>query len=239
MTLPFVLLHPLGADANFWAPVTAELAYHENVVLDLPGHGSAAPLERGAGVEMFAAAVAKQLGSLPGPVHLVGLSLGGILAQQLALDRPDLVASVILVDTVPVYPEPMRQMWRDRARAARHGELSKLVTPMVEMWFTPALTEADDPRVLQAKDTFAHTDAEGYARSCDLLGEVDLSDRLASLRVPAVVVCGVDDAPPFRDAAIWMADATGAGTVHWLPGKHACAVEAPRRFAELLIAVAR
>jgi 3-oxoadipate enol-lactonase len=51
--------------------------------------------------------------------------------------------------------------------------------------------------------------------------------------VPATVVCGEDDAPPFRDAAQWLADATG-GTVQWLPGRHACAVEHPERFAELV-----
>ena len=45
-----------------------------------------------------------------------------------------------------------------------------------------------------------------------------------SLPVPAVVACGDDDAPAFRDAAIWLAEVTG-GKVHWLPGRHACAIE--------------
>ncbi|UGU33509.1 alpha/beta fold hydrolase [Mycolicibacterium smegmatis] len=233
MSTPLVFLHPLGADRGFWTVVTAELGGRDHVALDLPGHGSAAALPRGADVAAFADAVTGQLD--PGTrVHLVGMSLGGIVAQQIALDRPDLVASVVLVDTVPVYPEPMRQMWRDRAAVARRGELATLVEPMVEMWFTPELSAAGDARVSHAREVFARTDPEGYARSCDLLAEVDLSERLAALRVPAVVVCGRDDAQPFRDAAVSMARATGAGAVHWLPGKHACAVESPRLFAELL-----
>jgi 3-oxoadipate enol-lactonase len=47
-------------------------------------------------------------------------------------------------------------------------------------------------------------------------------------------VCGQDDAPAFRDAATWLASSTGDGSPHWLPGRHACAVENPAKFAELL-----
>ncbi|MGV9799178.1 alpha/beta fold hydrolase [Mycobacterium sp. NPDC003449] len=236
--LPYLLLHPLGGDRTFWQPVQAELAPGRAVALDLPGHGSAAPLRRGAGVAEFAAQVADQLAGGPAPVHVVGVSLGGIVAQRLAMDRPDLVASLFLVDTVAVYPEPMRQMWRERADTARRGELASLVPPMVEMWFTPALVAADDARVRRAREVFAGTDAEGYARACDLLATVDLTGGLAGSPVPTVVVCGEDDAPPFRAAATGLADATGGAPVYWLPGRHACAVEAAQAFASLLTAAA-
>jgi 3-oxoadipate enol-lactonase len=228
---PYVFLHPLGADRGFWDPVRARLDGQLSVALDLPGHGSAAPLALDAGIEEFAAAVA---GQLTAPAHVVGMSLGGVIAQQVALDQPDLVRSVVLVDTVPVYPAPMRQMWRARAETAREDGLSSLVEPMVEMWFSAELAAVGDQRVVQARQTFACTDPEGYARSCDLLAEVDVSARLPVLTVPAVVVCGQDDTPPFREATRWMADAVGGGVVHWLPGRHACAVEAPAKFAALL-----
>lgn len=127
-------------------------------------------------------------------------------------------------------------MWRDRADIARTSGLSSLVEPMVEMWFSAGLGATADPRVEQARRTFDSTDPEGYARACSALADVDLRDRAASLTVPAVVVCGRDDAPAFRDAATWLATTTGDGTVHWLPGRHACAVENPAKFAELLVA---
>jgi 3-oxoadipate enol-lactonase len=233
MTAPVVFLHPLGADGRFWDPVRAEILPRTSVALDLPGHGTAPPPELGSGIEAYAAAVADQLAE---PSHLVGMSLGGLVAQEVGASRPDLVASVVLVDTVAVYPEPMRQMWRDRADIARTGGLSTLVEPMVEMWFSAELGATADPRVEQARRTFESTDPEGYARTCDVLAMVDLRARVASLRVSAVVVCGQDDAPPFRDAATWLASTTGDGTVHWLPGRHACAVENPAEFAKLLLA---
>jgi pimeloyl-ACP methyl ester carboxylesterase len=107
---------------------------------------------------------------------------------------------------------------------------------MVEMWFSAEFAATADPRVEQARRTFASTDPEGYARTCDVLAGVDVRDRVASLKVPAVVVCGQDDAPPFRDAAKWLARVIGDGSPHWLPGRHACAVESPARFADLMLA---
>ncbi|MDX1886459.1 alpha/beta fold hydrolase [Mycolicibacterium sp. 120270] len=231
MTAPIVFLHPLGADGRFWDPVLTALG-SSAVAFDLPGHGSAPLPPLGATIDAYSAPVATQIAALGEPAHLVGMSLGGLVAQHLGATRPDLAASVVLADTVPVYPEPMRQMWRERAQTARTSGLASLVDPMVEMWFTAELAQRDDPRVQQARRTFAATDPEGYARTCEVLADVDVRDRVGALAVPATVVCGEDDAPPFRDAAHWLADATGS-TVQWLPGKHACAVEHPERFAEL------
>jgi 3-oxoadipate enol-lactonase len=231
VSAPFVFLHPLGADASFWDPVRAELVPRTSLAFDLPGHGTAPPPALGAGIDAYAASVAEQLDE---PAHLVGMSLGGLVAQELGAALPDLVASVVLADTVAVYPELMRQMWHSRASTARTRGLEPLVEPMVEMWFSAELAANADPRVEQARRTFASTDPEGYARTCEALANADLRDRVASLTMPAVVVCGQDDAPPFRDAATWLASATD-GSPHWLPGKHACAVEHPANFAELLL----
>ncbi|WP_123025394.1 alpha/beta fold hydrolase [Mycolicibacterium stellerae] len=237
MSAPVVFLHPLGADARFWDPVRAELGSLTTVAFDLPGHGSAPPSPAGAGIDAYSAPVALQIAALGEPVNIVGMSLGGLVAQQLGTAHPHLVASVVLADTVPVYPEPFRRTWRERAKTARENGLSSLVQPMVEMWFTAELSGRDDPRVEQARRTFAATDPEGYARTCEVLADVDLREGVTSLAVPAVVVCGDDDAPAFRDAAQWLADAT-RGTVHWLPGRHACAVEEPERFAALVATTA-
>ena len=235
MSAPIVFLHPLGADARFWDPVRAVLRSESTAAFDLPGHGSAPPPPKGVGIDAYSAPVALQIAALGEPAHIVGMSLGGLVAQYLGAVHPDLVASVVLADTVPVYPDPMQQMWRDRARTAREGALASLVEPMVDMWFTAASSQRNDPQVEQARRTFAATDPEGYARTCDVLADVDLRDGMSALAVPVVVVCGDDDAPAFRDAAQWLADATG-GAVQWLPGRHACAVESPDRFAELVAA---
>lgn len=238
MTTPLVLLHPLGADRHFWDPVRDALGPHPAVALDLPGHGSA-PLADGAGIEAYADAVVRAVAKLAEPVCLVGMSLGGLVAQHIGWARPDLVASVVLVDTVAVYPDAMRQMWRDRAAVARHGDLSSLIEPMVTMWFTTGFADSGSGTVATARKAFGSTNPEGYARACELLAEVDLRDQVQALSVPAIAVCGEDDAPAFRDGASWLAHATGGGAVRLLPGKHACCVEHPDEFAALLTTTVR
>ncbi len=228
----FVLLHPLGADRHFWDPVRAELD-GQSVALDLPGHGQAPLAAPGADIGAFAEAVLPQIAALGARAHLVGMSLGGMVALEIALRHRELVASVAFVDAVAVYPEAMQAMWRDRAHTARQGALSTLIDPMVQMWFTPELAASGDPRVTRARETFAATDPEGYARACELLATTDLTADVAALDVPAIAVCGVDDAAPFRAAATWFGEVTGA-PVHLLPGRHACAVEVPDRFAAVL-----
>ena len=233
MSAPIVFLHPLGADARFWDPVRSVIGSGSTTAFDLPGHGSAPPPPLGAGIDAYSAPVALQIAALGQPCHLVGMSLGGLVAQHLGAVHPDLVASVVLADTVAVYPEPFRQTWAQRAETARTDGMASLVEPMVDMWFTADLAQRDDPRVAQARHTFAGTDPEGYARTCEVLADVDLRDAVAALSVPATVVCGEEDAPAFRDAAQWLADSTGE-SVRWLPGRHACSVESPDLFAELV-----
>lgn len=234
--MTYVLLHPLGADASFWAPVRAELGPAGAVALDLPGHGAAAPADE-AGIAAYSEDVIGCLESTGAAATVVGMSLGGLVAQYIGAVRPDLVAAVVLVDTVPVYPHPLREMWRERAATARADGLAALIAPMVDMWFSPAFAQDAPPPVTAARETFAATDPEGYARAADLLAEVDLRDHFALWSVPTVVVCGEDDTPAFRDGAQWLAEETGAGGVYWLPGKHACAVESPEKFAAVLLGV--
>ncbi|MCV7108687.1 alpha/beta fold hydrolase [Mycolicibacterium chitae] len=234
MSAPIMLLHPLGADRHFWDPVCHQLGSRPVEALDLPGHGSAPASAPGSGIAEYSAGVVERIERLGRPVHLVGLSLGGLVAQQLAATRPELLASTVLMGTVAAYPEPMRQMWRERAATARAGGLDTLIEPMVAMWFTEEFADSGDPRIAQARKTFGGTEPEGYARACDLLAEVDLRDQAPSMRPPVFSVCGEDDAPPFREAAEWLAKVTGGDTALWLPGRHACALEHPEQFAALL-----
>lgn len=229
-----MFLHPLGADRHFWDPVCRQLGSRPVEALDLPGHGTAPAVAPGSDIAGYSAGVAERIEQLGRPVHLVGLSLGGLVAQQLAATRPELLASTVLMGTVAAYPDPMRQMWRERAATARSGSLDTLIDPMVTMWFTDEFVDSGDSRIAQARKTFGATDPEGYARACELLAAVDLRDQAPSMKQPVFSVCGEDDAPPFRAAAEWLAEVTGGGTALWLPGRHACALEHPDRFAALL-----
>src|SRR5690606_34252706 len=86
---PVVLLHGVGLDRALWERCVPALARrHRVLVPDLPGHGRSGPVPEGVGLADLAEAVA---GWMPARAHLVGFSLGALVAQELSLSRPDLV----------------------------------------------------------------------------------------------------------------------------------------------------
>jgi 3-oxoadipate enol-lactonase len=236
---PLVLLHPLGVDHTFWRDVVRRLAAEHGradvVAFDLPGHGRGPALPPGASLEDVAGLVLCQLearGLLP--AHLIGVSLGGLVAQVVAATRPDGVVCLVLADTVAVYPEQMRTMWLERAATARAGDLASLVPPMESMWFTDAYRADRSSRVSEVRETVLAPDPEGYARTCEALARADVTATAGQITAPTLVVCGTGDAPPFVAAADWLVDHLPAAESAWLEGAHAVALERPHEFADVV-----
>lgn len=240
MSTPLVLLHPLGVDHRFWNPVIEALPGElgDVVVPDLLGHGSAPLPPKGATVEDFADAVERDIAG-HGRANLVGVSLGGLVAQVLAARRPDLVERLVLADSVAVYPEVMRAMWRDRAETVRREGLAAVVEPMEALWFSAAFRRDGSEAVAGVRRMLLAGDPEGYARTCEALAVADTTGRVAAIAAPLLVACGTDDAPPFRQATEWFAATLPAVTVAWLPGGHATAYEHPQPFADAVVGFLR
>lgn len=213
MTVPLVLLHPLGVDHRFFDPVRPFLE-PDLLTPDLDG-GT---------VEEMAGAL-----DLTEPVDLAGVSLGGLVAQVLAARRPELVRRLILVDTVAVYPETMREMWRQRASRVRREGLSSIAAPTEKLWFTEA---APPEAVSRVRALLLSGDPSRYARTCEALAAADTTALAPAIKVPTLVACGRHDAPPFRAAVDWFAATLPDATVSWLPGGHGTAYENPHAFAD-------
>ena len=169
-----VLLHPLGADHEFWDPLTRALAGRPVHALDLPGHGRAPLPSGGLTIARAAEAVLAELDrDGAGRVDLLGLSIGGLVAQYIAAHAPERVAHLVLADTVARYPEPFRQQWRARARAARTEGTASFVEPTLQTWFTPDFARSEAEAVRYARAAIARCDPEGYAQACEALEAVD------------------------------------------------------------------
>jgi 3-oxoadipate enol-lactonase len=228
---PLLLLHPLGSDSSFWS-TSAELLGRPVLTPDLPGHGAADLPAPHPDAAAYAASVAD---GLDGPVVAIGVSLGGVVALALADRHPELVSGLVLADAVPVYPQPLRDAWPERAAVARSGGLESLADGMETMWFGPAFKDRHPAIVASARRTFVGTDPEGYARACELLHQVDLTAALTRVAVPALVVCGEHDAPAFVEAAPAVAAALPDGVLRWIHGaQHAAVLEQPEVFAALV-----
>ena len=234
---PVLLLHPLGVDRSFWDGVVPALDGSEVLTYDLPGHGQTPAPEQLYTVEDLADQARGLIADAGfARIDVVGVSLGGLVALRLAADAPELVRRLVVVDAVAVYPQPMREMWRDRAARAPVEGVEPFLDPTLALWFTAGRLAEGGPAVEAARCAFLGGDARGYALACRALEQADVTGVLDRITAPTLVVCGEDDAPPFTAAARDLGERLPDARVVWLsPARHAGVLEQPDQFREALV----
>lgn len=231
-----LLLHPLAVDRHFWDTVAGSLPGYALFTYDFPGHGLTPAPSATTTVEELADQAATLLAAAGiGHAHVVGVSLGGLVALALAARHPELVDHLVVVDAVATYPEVLRQQWRDRQVSVRSQGMEPLVQPTLGLWFTADRLAAGGPEVDYVRQAVLAGAPEGYARTCEALEPVDLTDRVSQITATTLVVCGEDDAPPFTTAAPWFAETIPDARLVWLaPARHAGVLEQPEQFLAAL-----
>lgn len=196
---PAVFLAPsLGTTWEMWDELTAALSPVYRVVrFDTRGHGRS-PVPPGpytvADLAGDVLALADSLGIER--FGVVGLSLGGAIAQSLTVTAPSRVLATVLCCTVPVFGDPAT--WHERAALVRASGMDVLAEPTRGRWFTDAFRAEHPEQVDRFIAMITGTDPEGYASCCEALSGFDLRSALPGITVPVRVLAGADDpvAPP-------------------------------------------
>jgi 3-oxoadipate enol-lactonase len=190
-------------------------AGHRVIACDLPGHGLADRPARAGSAYTTADLAASLVGALDEAAVdravLVGFSLGGGVAIQVALDHPERVSALALVDTA-AWPGPDAvARFGDRAAAVEAEGVEVLVQPAIERWFTSEFVAAYPEIVGRYATWIGENDARGYAAACRSLATLDLRSRLGEIRCPTLVVVGDrDQATPVAMAETLAAGLAGA-----------------------------
>lgn len=233
------LSHPLGAALEIWDDHVPALSRRYRVLrYDTRGHGGSEVPPGPYTLEQMAGDVVALHDSLGiGRSHVVGMSMGGLVAMALALARPERVQSLVLCDTTACYGPGLRGMWEERIRVAEtQGMTEDLVESTMAIWFSPAFLDAGKARVDRVRAMLRNTDPRGYAAAIRAIGFVDLTDRIGAIRCPALVVVGEDDPGTTPAMARVIAERIPGARLHVLPGgRHAAIVERAEEFNRLLI----
>lgn len=234
---PLVLLHPVSMDVSWWNDQFKTFGSERDVVaIDMPGHGLSAPPNSPPTFDSMADAVEGILESMGGaPVDLLGVSVGGMIAQTLVLRRPDLVRSLTLVATLCTFPDNVRALLRERARVARTEGMARIADLSIERWFTPAFRTSRPDVIARATIGLLRQPGEFHARMWEMIAGLELESQLRAIRCPTLVITGTEDvnAPPA--AAQQIARAVPGAVVHLLPGLgHFPPFEDPDGFNEIL-----
>ncbi|TDE11821.1 alpha/beta fold hydrolase [Jiangella asiatica] len=232
---PVLLLHSVGLDLTFWEAVAGALAPEYRVVrVDLRGHGRSPHTGSPWRMSDIADDVHLLLDSLRvGPVHLVGQSFGGLVAQALVLDHPGDVRSLVLSGTSCTTSPAEREIFLGRATTAERGGMAAVTVAAIDRWFTAGFMDA--PMVTRVRERLLADDVGGWAATFRAIAEHNTFDRLRSVRVPTLVTTGDADVATPPAMSRELADAIPGARLHIMPGApHMGPLERPDLFVPLL-----
>ncbi|MFE7275818.1 alpha/beta fold hydrolase [Streptomyces sp. NPDC057623] len=185
-----VLLHGVGLDHTMWEPTAALLADRFHVISpDLPGHGERPPVRERVILSDLADGVA---GEIPAGSHLVGFSLGALVAQHLALHRPQLVATLTSVSSVCRRTTEERTSVLARLRTAE-ADFTASATASLKRWYEG--TDVDAGWVARTEAALLSNDIESFLGCYRVFASADaeLGPYLGRIAVPALAVTGEND----------------------------------------------
>jgi 3-oxoadipate enol-lactonase len=234
---PLLFLHGLGSCTDDWRPqIEFFRGRYRVIACDLRGHGrSSKPHERYS-IEGFARDVASLLGELrAGPTHVVGLSLGGMVAFQLAVDAPQLVRSLVIVNSGPAVPvQTIKQRLPLYIRLA-YAHLLGLrgMGRMIAKRLFPKPEQVELQRAFVER--LAANDTHCYLASLRaIFGGWSVADRLKDIRCPVLVLSSDQDYTPVALKQAYAARLAHARVVVVPDSRHALPIEKPREFNDAL-----
>lgn len=195
-----VFSNSLGTDLRIWEKVAAELARDYRIVLyDKRGHGLSDAPPAPYRMEDHVEDLASLLRSLDvAATVVVGLSVGGMIAQGLAHEHPDLVRGLVLCDTA--HKVGTEALWNARIDGVNANGLASMAGEILQRWFTPPFCDPENPVYGGLANMLIRTPVEGYAGTCAAIRDADLTRSTGGLDLPTICLVGDQDCstPPER-----------------------------------------
>lgn len=235
---PVLLVHGLGSSTRDWEYQIPELAHHYRVIVfDVRGHGrSDKPRERYS-IKGFADDVAALIEHLQlPPVHLVGISMGGMIGFQLGVDRPELLKSLCIVNSGP---EVKAKSARDYIEIAKRWSLSRLlsldtIAKALGKLLFPKPEQAELRQKIQQR--WPQNDKRAYLASLDAIIGWGVRERLARISCPTLVVTADRDYTPVAQKQAYVAEMPNARLLVIEDSRHATPLDQPEHFNSSLLA---
>jgi 3-oxoadipate enol-lactonase len=230
-----VLANSLGTDARIWDAVIETLADHYRILsYDKRGHGLSDAAEgpytlddhvddllalaAGAGFQNFA---------------LAGISVGGLIAQRLAIREPGRVAALVLCDTAAKVGS--EQMWNERIETVRRFGLAAISQLLLERWFAPDFRSKHPGAYAGCRNMLERTSVEGYVGTCASIRDADLTEQVCGIALPTLVIAGEEDRSTPPDLVRQTANRIPKARFETIPrAGHIPSIEAPQHLTALM-----
>jgi 3-oxoadipate enol-lactonase len=186
--------HSLACSLRMWDGQVA--AFKDRfciLVYDTRGHGESEAPKGPYSLDMLAEDLRQLLDHLKiRKTSFVGLSMGGMIGQVVALTDPGAFDRVVLADTGHTQTPETRQQWEERIQTAETKGMEPLVQPTLERWFTKDFR--DKPIVKKIADLIRSTPVPGYVGCCHAISKLNTTARLKEIKRPVLAIAGEQDA---------------------------------------------
>jgi 3-oxoadipate enol-lactonase len=193
---PVIMMsHALGTSLAMWEYQLEALGLHYQVLrYDTRGHGGSEAPAGAYTLEQLGTDAISLMDVLGIPkVHWVGISMGGMIGQGLALNHPDRLISLSLCDTAAIVPQEAQPLWQERIETARAKGMPALVESTLGRWFTPSYLTERPPQVDRIRQQFLGTPVNGYIGCIEAIRRLNYLDRLQEITTPTLIVVGEND----------------------------------------------
>jgi 3-oxoadipate enol-lactonase len=232
-----ILSHSLATDLSLWDGQMPVLTPHFRVLrFDTRGHGGSSAPDGPYDFGMLTADVLGLMDALGiDRAHFCGISMGGMIAQHVALAAPGRIDKLVLVSTTSGFPSTTKAIWADRIQAVRAGGMAAQVAPTLERWFTAPYCAAHPEELDRIGRLVRATPPAGYIGSGQAIATLDITERLSALRCPTLVIVGADDVgtPPVMGRRI--AERIPGTRFESIPSSsHLCNIQQADAFSRIL-----
>lgn len=234
---PLLFIHGLGSSGRDWEPqVPAFSQSYQVITFDLRGHGRSAKPAGPTSMAQFAQDALNLLQALGiSRAHVVGLSLGGGIAFQLAVTSPATLATLTIVNSAP---ELVVRTFKDRATLWQRLTIVKLLgmRKMGEVLSKRLFVEPDQDALRQTfVERWAENDRDAYEAALRAMVGWSVSARLGEIRCPTLVIAAEHDYTPVSVKEEYTARIADARLVVVAGARHALPVEKPQEFNRVLL----
>jgi len=193
---PLVLIHGLSDSSVLWVPLMSKLARHyRTIALDLRGHGESEKPDMPYTIQLLSEDLLCFLQNLKVPsAHVLGFSLGAAVAQQLALDHPERICSLILLSPFAYNDPDVRENLERLRESVARGGLPVFFDEAVRLVVTSGFISTNADAIAQMKKECVRINSPAaILRTIDACLNFNVKDRISQISHPTLVISGRED----------------------------------------------
>jgi len=231
-----VFINSLGTDHRIWSYVVHELGQAFNILTyDKQGHGLTEQAQKSISISDYADDLIALISALSiTKVIPIGLSIGGVIAQEIYRKRPDLIEKLVLTNTATQIGS--HEAWNQRIQAIQADGLCSIASMILSKWFGSDFSDRNPRRLALARAILLQTPDAGYIAACHALSNADLTAFANQIAVPTLCIAGSQDQATPSDVVRSMANLIPNSVFQELAGVgHIPCLEAEKEFGQTVL----